>query len=173
MTRWSPSPARHGSRKDSYLTAAPARTCRPAPPNGPSTPPTPPPAPPCPLAWKKPVLVNAGPDAPPRPTGRRILAPSAPAVIGGDRPPARAALWAITDSLRRADNDFGLIDPTASYTYTATETNPTDDPLGSPGGPPRQLLPAGSAGHHTVPALPGAPAGPTPSSAPRLPAPPP
>ena len=77
-------------------------------------------------------------------------------MIAGDRPPARAALWAITDSLRRADNDFGLIDPTASYTYTATETNPTDDPLGNPGGPPRQLLPAGGAGHQTVAVLTGA-----------------
>ena len=121
---------------------------------GPATLATPQPA--VALAVNKTVLVNGGPDALLQLTGQRILAPSAPAVIGGDRPPARAALWAITDSLRRADNDFGLIDPTASYTYTATETNPTDDPLGNPGGPPRQLLPAGSAGHQTVAVLTGA-----------------
>ncbi|HEX9551810.1 MAG TPA: alpha-(1-_3)-arabinofuranosyltransferase family protein [Streptosporangiaceae bacterium] len=121
---------------------------------GPATLGPPPPA--VALAVNKTVLVNGGPDALLQLTGQRILAPSAPAVIAGDRPPARAALWAITDSLRRADNDFGLIDPTASYTYTATETNPTDDPLGNPGGPPRQLLPAGSAGHQTVAVLTGA-----------------
>ncbi len=115
-----------------------------------------PPQPAVALAVNKTVLVNGGPDALLQLTGQRILAPSAPAVIGGDRLPARPALWAITDSLRRADNEFGLIDPTASYTYTATENNPTDDPLGSPGGPPRQLLPAAGAGHQTVAVLTGA-----------------
>src|SRR5258708_7577529 len=139
MTRWSPSPARHGSRKDSYLTAALARNCSPRPSQGLSTPVRPPPA-------------------------RGTVGLAGPAVIGGDRPPARAALWAIPDSLRRADNDFGLIDPTASYTYTATETTPPDDPLGNPGGPPRQLLPAGGAGHQTVAGLATAAAGTTTAS---------
>jgi len=115
-----------------------------------------PPQPAVALPVSKTVLVNGGPDALLQLTSQRILAPSAPAVIAGDRPPARAALWAITDSLRRADNDFGLIDPTASYTYAATETNPTDDPLGAPGGPPRQLLPVSAAGHQTVAVLAGA-----------------
>jgi arabinofuranan 3-O-arabinosyltransferase len=103
------------------------------------------------------VLVNGGPDALLQLTGQRVLAPSAPAVLAGDRLPVRPALWAVTDSLRRADSAFGLIDPTVSYTYTATETNPVDDPLGSPGGAPRQLLPVpGAARRQTVAVLVGA-----------------
>ena len=43
-----------------------------------------------------------------------------------------------------------------SFTYTATETNPPDDPLGASGGPPRQMLPVPAAGHQTVAVLSGA-----------------
>jgi arabinofuranan 3-O-arabinosyltransferase len=117
---------------------------------------TPPPQPAVALPVSKTVLVNGGPDALLQLTGQRVLAPSAPVVIAGDPLPVRPSLWAITDSLRRADNAFGLIDPTASYTYTATERNPVDDPLGQPGGPPRQLLPVAGAGHQTVAVLAGA-----------------
>src|SRR5262245_19755368 len=117
---------------------------------------TAPPQPAVALPVSKTVLVNGGPDALLQLTGQRVLAPSAPAVIAGDPLPVRPALWAITDSLRRTDYAFGLIDPTASHTYTATERNPVDDPLGQPGGPPRQLLPVAGAGHQTVAVLDGA-----------------
>jgi arabinofuranan 3-O-arabinosyltransferase len=102
------------------------------------------------------VLINGGPDGLLQLAAQRILQPSAPAVIAGDKLPVRPALWAVTDSQRRADNAFGLIDPTTSYTYTASETNPADDPLGNPGGAPRQLLPVSGAGHQTVAVLTGA-----------------
>ncbi|MDR2985625.1 MAG: alpha-(1-_3)-arabinofuranosyltransferase family protein, partial [Nocardiopsaceae bacterium] len=102
------------------------------------------------------VLVNGGPDALLQLTGQRVLAQSAPAVIAGDPLPVRPAEWAVTDSFRRADNAFGSIDPTASYTYTAAERNPPSDPLGSPGGEPRQLLPVSAPGHQTVAVLSGA-----------------
>ena len=51
---------------------------------------------------------------------------------------------------------FGLPNDNTSYTYTATGTIPPDDPQGAPGQPPRQLLPAGTAGHQTVAVLTGA-----------------
>ena len=102
------------------------------------------------------VLVNGGPDALLQLIGQHVLPASAPAVIAGDRLAGRPALWAVTDTLPRSDHAFGVIDPTASYTYTATETNPADDPLGDAGGPPRQLLPVASAGHQTVAVLVGA-----------------
>ena len=108
------------------------------------------------LPVSKTVLVNGGPDALLQLTGQRVLGPSAPAVIAGDPLPVRPAEWAVTDSFRRADNAFGSIDPTASYTYTAAERNPPQDPLGSPGGQPRQLLPVTAAGHQTVAVLSGA-----------------
>jgi arabinofuranan 3-O-arabinosyltransferase len=108
------------------------------------------------LPLSKTVLVNGGADALLQLTAQRVLAPSAPAVIAGDPLPTRPAEWAVTDSLKRADNAFGSIDPTASYTYTATERNPPQDPLGNPGGQPRQLLPVAAAGHQTVAVLSGA-----------------
>ncbi len=108
------------------------------------------------LPVSKTVLVNGGPDALLQLIGQRVLPASAPAVIAGDRPAARPELWAITDALPRADHAFGVIDPGASYTYTATGTNPAHDPLGDAGAPPRQLLPVSSAGHQTVAVLRGA-----------------
>ena len=108
------------------------------------------------LPISKTVLVNGGADALLQLTAQRLLAPSAPVVIAGDPLPVRPAEWAVTDTLRRADNAFGSIDPTASYTYTATERNPPQDPLGNPGGQPRQLLPVTAAGHQTVAVLAGA-----------------
>ena len=51
---------------------------------------------------------------------------------------------------------FGLPNNNTSYTYTATGTIPPDDPQGAGGQPPRQLLPAGTAGHQTVAVLTGA-----------------
>src|SRR5262249_54708686 len=50
----------------------------------------------------------------------------------------------------------GLIDQSASYTYTRTERNPVDDPLGGAGKAPRQLLPVSATGHQTVAVLSGA-----------------
>jgi arabinofuranan 3-O-arabinosyltransferase len=108
------------------------------------------------LSVSKTVLVNGGPDAMLQLTGQRILAVSAPAVLAGDRLSVRAPTWAVTDSNRRADHALGLIDSTGSYTYTATETNPVDDPLGGAGGPPRQLLPVPGLRNQTVAVIAGA-----------------
>lgn len=78
-------------------------------------------------------------------------------VVTGDQkksittPPARAY---VTDALRRADTVFGLVGRNTSYTYTADETNPVDDPHRGGGKPPRQLLPPG--GRQTVAVLNGA-----------------
>ena len=62
----------------------------------------------------------------------------------------------VTDGLRRADTAFGLPGNNTSYTYSAAGTIPPDNPQGAGGGPPRQLLPAGTAGHQTVAVLTGA-----------------
>lgn len=101
------------------------------------------------------VLVNGGPDSLLQLTGQHVLG-SVPAVMAGDKLVATPALWAITDSLPRADHAFGSVNSTPSYVYTRNETNPVDDPLGGAGGPPRQLLPVSSAGHQTVGVLQGA-----------------
>lgn len=115
--------------------------------------PTPPPAVALPVS--RTVLVNGGPDALLQLTGQHVIG-SAPTVMAGDKLVTTPALWAVTDSLPRADHAFGSIDSTPSYVYTRSETNPADDPLGGAGGPPRQLLPASSAGQQTVAVLTGA-----------------
>jgi arabinofuranan 3-O-arabinosyltransferase len=117
---------------------------------------TPPPAAAVALPASRTVLVNGGPDALLQLTGQHVLPAGAPAIIAGDPVPVTPALWAVTDTLRRSDHDFGSIDPTGTYTYTARQDNPPDSPLGSPGGPPRQMLPVGATGHQTVAVLSGA-----------------
>jgi arabinofuranan 3-O-arabinosyltransferase len=101
------------------------------------------------------VLVNGGPDSLLQLEGQGIVT-TQPTVIAGDSLPARPSLWTITDGQRREDDSFGLTSQNLSYTYTATETNPLDDPHGVSGGQPRQLLPVPAAGHQTVAVLSGA-----------------
>jgi arabinofuranan 3-O-arabinosyltransferase len=105
------------------------------------------------------ALVDGGPAALLQLTAQGLLGTGQPAMIAGqnagiDLP--LAAAQDVTDSLRRADTVFGLPNGNTSYTYTASGTIPPDDPQGAGGQPPRQLLPAGTAGHQTVAVLAGA-----------------
>ena len=101
------------------------------------------------------TLVSGGPDALLQLEGQGVLG-GQPAVIAGDPLPAAPALWADTDGQPRADNDFGSTSNFLSFTYTATQVNPPDDPLGGGGHPPSQLLPVTATGHQTVAVLTGA-----------------
>jgi arabinofuranan 3-O-arabinosyltransferase len=103
------------------------------------------------------ALVDGGPAALQQLEGQGLLGPS-PAVVAGQATASTpaAASQDVTDGLRRADTVFGLPGNNTSYPYTATGTNPPDDPLGAAGQAPRQLLPAGTAGHQTVAVLRGA-----------------
>jgi arabinofuranan 3-O-arabinosyltransferase len=108
------------------------------------------------LPLNRTVLVNGGPDSLLQLAAEGVLGTQQPVIIAGDHLPARPALWAVTDGQRRADNAFGDTDSNISFTYTATEKNPPDDPLGGAGGPPRQILPVPAAGHQTIAVLTGA-----------------
>jgi len=104
------------------------------------------------------TLVDGGPAALLQLAGQGLLSTGQPAVIAGqdtvaDPPASRQD---VTDGLRRADTAFGLPGSNTSYTYSEAGTIPPDDPQGAGGGPPRQLLPAGTAGHQTVAVLAGA-----------------
>ncbi len=101
------------------------------------------------------VLVNGGPDSLLQLAAQGVLT-SQPAVIAGQQLAGTPSLWAVTDGQRRADNDFGSTTNFQSFTYTATQTNPVDDPLGGAGSQPRQLLPVLASGHQTVAVLTGA-----------------
>jgi arabinofuranan 3-O-arabinosyltransferase len=97
------------------------------------------------------TLVDGGPAALLQLRAQGLLGAAQPAVIAGqDAGAPPAAIQDVTDGLRRADTAFGLPDNNTSYTYTAAGTIPPDDPHGAGGGPPRQLLPAGTAGRQTV-----------------------
>ncbi|MDF3150132.1 discoidin domain-containing protein, partial [Streptomyces sp. T21Q-yed] len=65
------------------------------------------------------------------------------------------AVEAETDGMRRADTRFGLVNSHTSYTYTATERNPSGS-LQNPGGEPKQILPVQGTGHQTTAVLRGA-----------------
>jgi arabinofuranan 3-O-arabinosyltransferase len=110
------------------------------------------------LAAASTTLVDGGPAALLQLTGQGLLGTGQPTVIAGQGTPADppAVRQDVTDGLRRADTAFGLPDSNTSYTYTATGTIPPDDPQGAGGEPPRQLLPAGTAGHQAVAVLTGA-----------------
>jgi arabinofuranan 3-O-arabinosyltransferase len=86
------------------------------------------------------TLVNGGPDSLLQLAGQDLLG-TQPVIMAGDAAGTQPSRWLVTDGMRRADNAFGLINSNASYTYTATERNPPDDPFGGAGGQPRQLLP--------------------------------
>jgi arabinofuranan 3-O-arabinosyltransferase len=103
------------------------------------------------------ALVDGGPAALAQLEAQGLLG-TAPAVVAGQAASGTptATSQDVTDGLRRADTVFGLPGNNTSYTYTATGTNPPDDPLGAAGGAPRQLLPAGTADHQTVAVLRGA-----------------
>jgi arabinofuranan 3-O-arabinosyltransferase len=103
------------------------------------------------------ALVDGGPAALQQLEAQGLLGPS-PAVVAGQATSGTPAATSqdVTDGLRRADTVFGLPGNNTSYTYTATGTNPPDDPLGAAGQAPRQLLPAGTADHQTVAVLRGA-----------------
>ena len=77
-----------------------------------------------------------------------------PVVVAGDG--GTPATSVVTDGFRRQDTEFGLVNQNTSYTYTATGTNPVDDPHGGGGGPPRQMLPVPPRGNQTVATLSGA-----------------
>jgi arabinofuranan 3-O-arabinosyltransferase len=105
------------------------------------------------------TLVDGGPAALLQLTSQGLLGAGQAAVIAGQNdgaglPPAAAQ--DVTDGLRRADTVFGLPNGNTSYTYTASGTIPPDNPQGAGGQPPRQLLPAGTAGHQTTAVLAGA-----------------
>lgn len=80
-----------------------------------------------------------------------------PAVLAGDAHPGvdTPAIKAEADGMRRADTRFGLVNSHTSYTYTATERNPSGS-LQNPGERPKQILPTQGIEHQTTAVLRGA-----------------
>ena len=119
-----------------------------------------PPGPAAALPAASTTLVDGGPASLLQLEAQGMLGDGAAVIAGQDTSAGPTQIPAtqqdVTDGLRRADTVFGLPTDNTSYTYTATGTIPPDDPQGASGQPPRQLLPAGTAGHQTVAVLTGA-----------------
>jgi arabinofuranan 3-O-arabinosyltransferase len=103
------------------------------------------------------TLVSGGPEGILQLLGTGALRTDQAVVLAGDwRGVYRGPLFAVTDTLRRQDVKFGLLNDNSSFTFTATEMAPA--PAGQPVGtsPPRQLLPFSGVNHQTVAVLVGA-----------------
>ncbi len=97
------------------------------------------------------VTISGGPQSLPDLTDQRMVTSRDPTVTVADpAAPGRGRRWAVTDSLRRADTDLGLVHDKDSYTLEAGER------AAGALGPPRQLLGGGSTvGHEAVARLGG------------------
>jgi arabinofuranan 3-O-arabinosyltransferase len=97
------------------------------------------------------ALVSGGPEALLQLLNQNALDPDQASILAGNWPGGtyRGPLWAITDTLRRTDVRFGLVNDNVSYTYTATQSAPG-------GGPPHQMLPFPGVEHQTVAVYTGA-----------------
>ncbi|GCD95038.1 alpha-(1-_3)-arabinofuranosyltransferase domain-containing protein [Embleya hyalina] len=80
-----------------------------------------------------------------------------PTVLTGDDHPGidRPGVQVVADGLRRADTRFGLVNNNTSYTYTATERNPSGSAQAA-GDEPKQILPTTGVEHQTTAVFAGA-----------------
>lgn len=102
------------------------------------------------------AVVSGGPEALLRLSADPLMK-DRPTVLAGDATPGLGTppVRAVADGLRRADTRFGLVNTNTSYTYTATERNPSGSAQ-DPGRPPRQILPGDDPRHQTTAVLRGA-----------------
>jgi len=98
------------------------------------------------------ALVSGGPEAELQLFNQGVLHQNQGAVMAGNWMGGtyKGPLWAVTDSLRRENYQFGLVNDNFSYTLTRSQTVPAQ--AGTPGGskPPRQMLPYPGVEHQTV-----------------------
>ncbi len=109
------------------------------------------------LAASSAALVSGGPEAIKQLLDQGLLGANQAAVLSGDwHGQYHGPLFAVTDTLRRTDTNFGLVNDNSSYTFTATGDTP--DLNGFPNEPssPAQLLPVQGIQHQTVAVLKGA-----------------
>ena len=103
------------------------------------------------------ALVSGGPEAIKQLLDSGVLGDNQAAILAGDWLGSyHGPLFAVTDTLRRENVDFGLVNDNTSYPYTATGQTP--DETGVPDEPaaPSQLLPFPGVQHQTVAVLKGA-----------------
>jgi arabinofuranan 3-O-arabinosyltransferase len=109
------------------------------------------------LAASSAALVSGGPEAIKQLLDQGVIGVNQAAVLAGDwSGQYHGPLFAVTDTLRREDTNFGLVNDNSSYTFTTT--SPLPDLNGLPNQPASlaQLLPFQGIQHQTVAVLKGA-----------------
>jgi len=103
------------------------------------------------------ALVSGGPEAIEQLLQQGVLGESQAAILAGNwHGRYHGPLFAVTDTLRRQDTNFGFVNDNTSYTYTATGETPDLAGLPNTPSPPAQLLPFTGVQHQTVAVLKGA-----------------
>ena len=97
------------------------------------------------------ALATGGPEADLQLFNQGVINKDQAVLLAGDWKGGQytGPLLAVTDTLRRANNQFGLVNDNFSYTLTPSQTTTI---VGSPDGPqqPRQMLPFAGVQHQTV-----------------------
>ena len=111
------------------------------------------------FATKTAVLASGGPEADLQLFNQGIIKTNQAVVLAGNwqnSSPYEGPLFAITDTLRRENNDYGLVNDNFSYTLTPKELAQPN--TSSPDGmqPPRQMLPFPGLRHQTTAEFTGA-----------------
>lgn len=104
------------------------------------------------------ALASGGPEADLQLFNQGVIKENQAVVLAGDSRAQKytGPLFAVTDTLRRGNNSYGLVNDNASYTLTARQQVAPNS--GSPDGaqPPRQMLPFAGVEHQTVAEFAGA-----------------
>ena len=109
------------------------------------------------LAASSAALVSGGPEAIEQLLGQGVIGVNQAAVLAGDwHGQYHGPLFAVTDTLRRQDVNFGLVNDNASYTLTASGQESLLAGLPVSSSSPSQLLPFEGVKHQTVAVLNGA-----------------
>jgi arabinofuranan 3-O-arabinosyltransferase len=103
------------------------------------------------------ALVSGGSEGILQLLGNNVLKTNQAAVLQGNwHGPYFGPLFAVTDTLRRANENFGQVNDNISYTYTASEKTPALARNPSDPSAPGQILPFGGTQNQTVAVLEGA-----------------
>ena len=110
------------------------------------------------LAASSAALVSGGPEAIKQLLDQGLLGVNQAAILAGDWHGGQyhGPLFAVTDTLRREDTNFGLVNDNSSYTLTATGQTSSLSGLPNLPATPAQLLPFPGIQHQTIAILKGA-----------------
>jgi len=103
------------------------------------------------------ALVSGGPEGILQLLTAGVIRENQAAILAGDQQGSyKGPLFAVTDTLRRQDVSFGLMNDNTSFTFTATQQKPTQESVPVDLSVPRQMLSISGVNHQTVAVFTGA-----------------